>query len=117
MTPRIIAIEGVDSLPPGGAPQLRVAQQTLKLILGSAVRNRNQTVDPDLMVEGILMGPACIKEQAPEFLILQTLRKGAETYGKMRGQHAQALEETGIHPIDGLLDRFMSVAGDGQKPD
>jgi hypothetical protein len=120
MTARITAIEGIDSLPQSEATQLRVAQQTLELILGSAVRDSDQTVDPDLAVEGILMGLACVMEQAPEFPTRQSLRKGAETYGKMLGQHAQnlrsAFEETGIHPIDALLDRFNLAAGDGQKP-
>ncbi|HUD91789.1 hypothetical protein [Sphingobium sp.] len=119
MTPRIIAIEGIDSLPPSEATQLRIAQQTLELILGSAVRDSDQTVDPDLAVEGILMGLACIMEQAPEFPTRQSLRKGAEAYGKLLGHHAQTLrsafEETGIHPIDGLLDRFNMSGETGQK--
>ncbi|GAY24648.1 MULTISPECIES: hypothetical protein [Sphingobium] len=120
MTPRIIPIEGLDTLPREEALRLRVAQQTLELVLGSAVRDSEQTVDPDLAVEGILMGLACIMEQAPEFPTRQSLRKGGEAYGKMLGQQAQNLrstfEETGMHPIDALLDRFMSVADDGQKP-
>lgn len=121
MTPRIIAIEGIDSLPPGAATQLRVAQQTLKLSLGSAVQDSDQTGDPDLAVIGISMGLACIMEQPPELPRGESLRKGTQTYSKMLGHHAQtprlAFEETGNHPIDGLLDRCKSVADDGQKPD
>lgn len=88
-----------------------MAGQVVQLVVaGSAPGQTAGTVDPDAAIDGLLMGLALILEQAPEFDTNQSMRRGCEQVGKRLHRHAKLLrmtfEQTGIHPIDHVIDRF-----------
>jgi hypothetical protein len=91
-------------------PAVLVAYHALHLLIHGAERTGQDVRDVHTSLEGFAMALGLIFEQAPENSTPAALRKSAEQFSKSVGYHAKRFrhqfEQTGVHPIDKIIDRF-----------
>lgn len=90
------------------------AFNVVRLIAESGTSTGRDLRDVDAAIKGIAIGLAYVFEASAETATPSDLRKQVEAFGKDLMKLTRAArreyEETGVHPIDHIIDRFPSDA-------